>query len=158
MIRRDEPDGAFLITQIAHARLAVTLAAAVGNENFFTPLPREPVLTAVMVHDDGWRLHDDAPTIDEAGRATDAFEMPLETSLRIWSASTTEAAAAGPYAGLLVALHGLALAGYVKPLVDRPRAETFALIKFQHAQIEIQESLRRRLGLRLDLPLNNGLP
>lgn len=157
MIRRDEKDGFFLISQPAHARLAAAIAAAVGNEKFAAPLPRGQVLKAVELHDEGWSLQDEAPTVNPKGMPTDVFEMPLEAALPIWAASTDCAKAADPYAGLLVSLHGLALSQRAKPRENAPRSEIFAQIKFQHAQIEIQESLRAKLGMRLDLPLMNGL-
>jgi hypothetical protein len=82
--------------------------------------------------------------------------MPMEKSLHIWSLSTQRAMEAQPYAGLLVSLHGLALSSRIKS--ERPtRAAAFALIKFQHQQVEIQESLRKKLELRTDLPLRNGV-
>jgi hypothetical protein len=157
MIRRDEKDGYFLISQLAHARLAAAIAAAVGNEKFAAPLPRGQVLRAIELHDEGWSPQDEAPTVNQIGQPTDVFEMPLEAALPIWAASTDCAMAADPYAGLLVSLHGLALSQRAKPRANAPRSETFAMIKFQHAQIEIQESLRAKLGMRLDLPLMNGL-
>ena len=115
MIRRDEANEFLLISQIAHARLAATLAAAVGNDKFAAPLPRGPVLKAVELHDEGWPLHDQSPTINARGEPTDVFEMALETALAIWSASTERAAAADPYAGLMVSLHGLSLSHRAKP-------------------------------------------
>jgi len=53
-----------------------------------------------------------------------------------------------------VSLHGLGLSNRAK---TEQRSELFALIKFQHAQIEIQEELRRRLGMRVDAPLRHGM-
>jgi len=58
---------------------------------------------------------------------------------------------------LLVSLHGIALSQYVRPAPVHSQKENFALIKFQHAQIEIQESLRQQLAMRIDIPTRNGL-
>jgi hypothetical protein len=157
MIRRRNESGLLLIRQVEHARLSAELAAAVGNDRFATVLPRDQVLQAVELHDAGWPLHDDAPTVTPRGEPTDAFEMPLETALRIWSASTEIARDADAYAGLLVSLHGIALSQHVRPASGHSQKENFALIKFQHAQIEIQESLRVQLAMRVDMPLRHGL-
>jgi len=156
MIRRVVGDNFFLISQIAHARLAAEIAARIGNSTFGAPLPRATTLAAVRLHDAGWPAHDDLPTINANGEPMDVFEMPLEAALPIWAASTDAAVIADPYAGLLVSLHGLALAG--RHVISPPNlAKTFALIKFQHREIEIQESLRKRLGLATDQSLTRGL-
>jgi hypothetical protein len=157
MIRRRTDGSFFLITQNAHAALAAELAGHIGNAEFAALAPRDTVLSAVKLHDAGWPVHDDAPTINAAGLPTDVFEMPATAALSIWSRSTQLAAAAGgPYAGLLVSLHGLALSLLIKPAAT-DTAATFALIKFQHRQIETQEEFRRELGLRTDQPLRHGL-
>lgn len=138
----------------AHARLARELAAHAGNAHFGGPQPLDAVLQAIGLHDAGWTDQDRHPTLNAAGEPVDAFEMPLETSLAIWSLSAQRAQAAGPYAGLLVSLHGLALSALA---TVRTPAQKFALIKFQHRQVEAQESLRRELSMRTDLPLRQGL-
>jgi Protein of unknown function (DUF3891) len=156
MIRRHARNSFLLITQMAHAHLAAELAAHVGNDCFAAPLPRGQVLQAIELHDAGWPRFDDAPTLNARDEPTDTFEMPLETVLNIWSHSTQLAAADDPYAGLLVSLHGLGLSlrAKVDPGPGRP---FFAMMKFQQEQIEIQEQLRRTLGLRVDQPLRQGL-
>jgi uncharacterized protein DUF3891 len=153
MIRQTRGEHFLLITQMEHARLAASLAAQFGNPRFAAPLPRAPVLQAVELHDAGWPLHDDAPTLNPAGLPTDVFEMPLETDLAIWSKST-DLAGPNPYARLLISLHGLSLS--MRSVIHTP-AQKFGLIKFQHQQIEIQENLRRAIGLPTDQPLRHGL-
>jgi hypothetical protein len=157
MIRRRTADGILLIRQTDHARLAAELAAAVGNDKFPSPLPRAPVLKAIELHDCGWPLHDDQPTINSRGEPADVFEMPPAMALAIWTASTQKAAEIDPYVALLVSLHGMALSLHIKPEKERQRSDIFSLIKFQHAQIELQEQFRRQLGMSNDLPLQNGL-
>ena len=73
MIRRRDENGLLLIRQVEHARLAAELAAAVGNDRFATALPRAQVLQAVELHDAGWPLHDDVPTVNPRGEPTDAL-------------------------------------------------------------------------------------
>ena len=163
MIRRSDGDSFLLITQAAHAQLAGWLAAYVGNERFTPPFPRAAVLKAIEFHDAGWPTYDEAATINPAGEPTDVLEMPMETVLPIWSLSTRRAVPIHPYAGLLVSLHSFALSLRVKieapPPGGRqdPRSRNFSLIKFQHQEIEIQEHLRRQLGMRVDMALQNGL-
>jgi Protein of unknown function (DUF3891) len=158
MIRRNDAAAFWLIEQTDHARLAADLAAHLGNDRFAAPRPAAAVLQAVALHDAGWPLHDDAPTLNSQGLPTNVFEMPLGLTLPIWSLSTQLAAQSDPYAGLLVSLHGLGLSLRVKADPAQPAAErAFALIKFQHKQVEVQESLRRQLGLSIDQPLYHGL-
>jgi hypothetical protein len=166
MFRRREGDDFLLVTQVEHARLAAKLAAHVGNRKWTPPQPRDGTLLGVELHDSGWPLHDDAPTIDADGYPTHAFEMPWQTVLPIWSESTRLAAEADPYAGLLVSLHGLALSAFMFKQTRSTGSgqaslgsshQTFAINKFQHQQIEIQESLRKALSMATDQPLRLGL-
>ncbi|HUB25282.1 MAG TPA: DUF3891 family protein [Tepidisphaeraceae bacterium] len=156
MIWRVAGEELVVVKQMEHARLAADLAAEVGNAQFASPMPRGPMLDAAAMHDCGWPAHDDAPTITAHGAPAHALEMPLGVMLPIWSASTDSSAAKNPYAGLLVSLHGLHLS--LRAHVD-PSATplVFALNKFQHRQIEVQEELRKRLAMRIDKPLRYGL-
>jgi len=156
MICRLAGDEIILISQIAHARLAADLAAEIGNENFTSPLPRQAVLDAVAMHDAGWPAHDDSPTINARGLPAHALEMPLQTMLPIWSASTDLTAAIHPYAGLLVSLHGLSLSARAH-ITASELPLIFALNKFQHRQIELQEEFRQKLGMSIEHPLHLGL-
>jgi hypothetical protein len=77
---------------------------------------------------------------------------------QIWSESSVRAAEQDPYPGLLVSLHGLHLSLIAQQRAARHTAhELFEVNKFQHRQIELQETLRPRVGLRTDLPLTHGL-
>jgi hypothetical protein len=82
--------------------------------------------------------------------------MPLEIMLPIWANSTDLAAAKHPYAGLLVSLHGLSLSARAH-VTPTDMSLVFALNKFQHRQIEVQETLRMQLGMCVDRPLHHGL-
>jgi len=66
----------FLNHQNDHAILAGQLAQHFGNDRFATPEPRESVLTGVRMHDAGWPLHDDEPTLNKAHHPLDVFEVP----------------------------------------------------------------------------------
>src|SRR5689334_4373848 len=109
MIRRRVADEFWLFTQHDHALLAGVLAERLGNDTFASPDPREAVVRGVAMHDCGWPLHDDAPTLNRHGEPLDVFETPPQIGLRVWSEAARRAAGADPYAGLLVSLHSLSL-------------------------------------------------
>jgi hypothetical protein len=165
MIRRESGSDWLLITQDDHARLAGELAGHVGNQLFDRPAPSAAFVQAVTLHDCGWPLHDNEPTLNAAGEPIDVFETTPHIGLKVWSASADRAAATDPRAGLLVSLHTLSLsigaAGakqFLAKNFDLNHPPTrFEMNKFQHRQVELQESLRRKLGLPTDLPLKHGL-
>jgi hypothetical protein len=162
MIRRQMGSDWFLITQHDHARLAGELAAHVGNQLFDRPLLSKSFIDAVALHDSGWPLHDDEPTLNPAGEPIDVFESTPRIALKVWAASAEKAASNDDRAGLLVSLHSLALSitttthKHEKFDLNNPTSR-FEINKFQHRQIELQETLRKRLGLATDLPLSHGL-
>ena len=156
MIRRLAGDRFILIAQHDHALLAGELASRYGNGRFARPDPWEATVAAAAHHDAGWPLHDAAPTLNAAGLPTDVFETPLRTALRVWAEAAELASRHGDYAQLLVSLHVMGLSGYAATN-PHTREELFDLNCFQQREIERQELLRRRLGLRTDLPLRLGL-
>ena len=161
MIRRREGSKFWLIAQHEHARLSGVLAAAVGGPRMATPSPE--AVAGVTLHDCGWPLHDDSPTLSPTGQPLDVFESPRHVSLRVWLESARRAAKVGPYQGLLVSLHQLALSAIsatqnaTRQFDDAHLRHQFDLNKFQHAVIEHLEHLRPRVGLRTDRPLRLGL-
>jgi len=166
MIRRQVAEEFWLIAQIDHAHLAGKLARHFGNTLFQVPQPFEQVVTAVAEHDAGWPLHDDSPTLNAKGLPLDVFETPWQIGLPVWSASADRAERNGPMTGLLVSLHSLALSVFAASSNVSMQHEQFDLSqqqaqfefnKFQHREIERQERLRQKLGMRLDRPLKYGL-
>jgi hypothetical protein len=166
MIRREEHGEFLLITQNDHALLAGELAEVFGNGRFAEPQPRGSALRGVNLHDCGWPLHDDEPTLNKEGKPLDVFETPAAIGLKVWTASADRAAAQDPYAGLLVSLHVLSLSVFAttqapfeheKFDLDEPQ-ERFAVTRFQHREIERQENLRMTLGLRTDRPTHHKQP
>jgi len=166
MIRRQVQDDLTLVTQHDHAQLAGTLATHVGNRSFDTPSRHESWTRGVSLHDCGWPLHDDAPTLNSAGRPRDVFESTPAIGLKVWQVSADRAESIDPYAGLLVSLHSLSLSimacspntGGKQEHFDQSDPHVrFAINKFQHREIERQEQLRGTLGLRTDIPLLHGL-
>jgi hypothetical protein len=164
MIRHTHGDSFLLITQHDHALFAGRLAARVGNGLFGAPSPFEEVVAAVSLHDCGWPVHDDdGPTLNPKGLPLHVLESPMDIATRVWMESARRAAAQHPYTGLLVSLHVTALSNFAQSNLPIPHeraktpAEKFMLNKFQQQQFELQENLRRQLGMRTDLPLENGL-
>ncbi|WP_428937977.1 DUF3891 family protein [Fontivita pretiosa] len=166
MIRRQVGNEYWLITQDDHARLAGELARHLGNDRFSPPSSQSAIL-GIAMHDSGWPLHDQAPSLNARGQPLDVFESPRELALKVWEESARRAAAQDDYAGLLVSLHSLALSIFAASHpsasgpssrwnLSDPRAR-FEINRFQHNMIELQESLRKRLGMRTDRPLTNGL-
>jgi hypothetical protein len=162
MIRREASDGYLLFAQHDHAVLSGEVARHVGNERFARPSRGESSVLGVTMHDAGWPLHDDAPTINGRRQPIDVFESVPSVALTVWRASADRAEATGDaYAALLVSLHALSLSIMAVDLIARrgtvDRYWTFESNKFQHREIERQESLRKTLGLRTDRPLTHGL-
>src|SRR5437588_10612865 len=104
MIRYSRGDECLLITQHDHALISGMLAARWGNEQFMIPEPRQEILTGISLHDAGWPLHDDWPTLNAQGIPLHVFETPPATSVPVWNESVSRAVREGPYAGLLVSL------------------------------------------------------
>ena len=134
-----------------------------GNERFATPQPLESAIKGVSLHDCGWPLHDDEPTLNKEGKPIDVFESTAAIALKVWTASADRTAAQDPYAGLLVSLHVLSLSVFAttqtpfeheKFYIDDPQAK-FGITRFQHHEIERQEQLRMKLGLRTDRPTHH---
>jgi hypothetical protein len=163
MIRHLHGNEYFLFTQDDHARLSGALADHFGNRRFTAPEPRKAVLDAIAMHDRGWPLHDNAPTLNENGLPLHVFETPISITGPVWSESVRLAREAGSYTAFLVSLHVFHLSAmsyqhYSEPETRRRNAKSlFELNKFQQSQIELQEHFRREMGLRTDVPLELGL-
>jgi hypothetical protein len=161
MIRREAADDYLLFAQHDHAVLSGEIARHVGNDRFSRLSRGEASSLGIELHDCGWPLHDDEPTVNDRGQPVDVFESVPQVALDVWRASADRAEAQDAYAGLLVSLHVLSLSVFAVDLVarkgTRDRHWTFESNKFQHREIERQESLRRTIGMRTDRPLTHGL-
>ena len=162
MIRRDTDRGLILISQHDHSLLCGEMARRLGNALFASPLPFDSTVRAIAEHDCGWAAHDQWPALNERGLPAHVFEAEMATALDAWGKSVDQIIAADAYAGLLVSLHTMALAN--RASMRQPegadefsRQQAFRLRRFVHRQIELQESLRDRLGMRIDLPLRGGM-
>jgi hypothetical protein len=163
MIRRRVGDEFWLILQHDHALLSGKLAEHWGNDRFAKPQAATAVL-GISLHDCGWPIHDDRPTLNKDRLPIDVFETTLSTGLSVWTESAKRAAERDAYAGLLVSLHAMSLSALAMSQVfDNEHFDIkdsrvrFEVNKFQHAQIELQERLRKQLGLRTDIPLRLGI-
>jgi hypothetical protein len=159
MIRRESGNEFLLITQHDHALFAGQLARRLGNAPFGPPAPFEETVEATAHHDAGWPLHDEAPTLNGQGAPLHVFEAPVPLATQVWSASVARAMNLGDYQGLLVSLHVFTLSAInvMNHSANPSRPDMFEINKFQHRQVEIEEDLRRRLGLQADVPLKLGL-
>jgi len=162
MIRRRRRDQFLLITQHDHALLSGELARRVGNGAFAPPSPYDSVIMAIAHHDCGWPAQDAQPARNAENFPAHALESDADIAMAAWSGSVAEVAAKDPYAGLLVSLHVMSLAAHAvhmrpDPIPDADRHRVFRFNRFIHGQIELQEELRHQLGMRIDLPLRNGL-
>lgn len=164
MIRKHVGNEYWLIAQHDHALLAGELARRVGARGYAAP--SDSAVRGIALHDCGWPLHDDEPTLNEKGLPLDVFETPPPIGLKVWSEGARRAAREpDAYAALLVSLHTLSLSVYAttpSPIVHErfdmsDATNRFEVNKFQQQQIELQEELRRRLGMRVDEPRRFGL-
>jgi hypothetical protein len=154
MIRHPHGSKWLLFTQHDHALLSGRLAEQIDGNVIARPSPQAN--QGIALHDCGWPLHDDNPTLNSRGEPLHVFETPVAIATQVWTASAKRAAEKDPYAGLLVSLHVLHLSAFAASNHRTP-VESFEINKFQHQQIELQEQLRPKLGLRIDRPLKFGL-
>jgi hypothetical protein len=162
MIRRDTAGGMILISQHDHSLLCGEMVRKLGNALFAPPLPFDSTVTAIAEHDCGWASHDQWPTLNGRGLPAHVFEAETATAMDAWGKSVDQVVAKDAYAGMLVSLHTMALANRAsmrepEGADELSRQQAFRLRRFVHRQIELQESLRGRLGMRIDLPLRGGL-
>src|SRR5271165_6548962 len=162
MIWRQNGRELILITQHEHSRLSGELGRRLGNALFAPPAPFGPVIHAIAEHDCGWEEDDAHPAIDPQGQPTHVFESDPMVSISAWERSVQDVTCKDPYAGLLVSLHTMSLAAKAASRQQEPndevsRQRVFRIRRFIHRQIETQETLRKQLDMRTDLPLRGGL-
>jgi hypothetical protein len=157
MICRKLGDSLCLVQQHEHALLSGRLASHFGNARFDRPYPTDLVVRATSMHDCGWRGHDHSPTVDEHGAPHHVFMTPLDVAMKMWSNAGVDLEGEGEMVRLLVSLHVMGLSAIAAGNGIRTRREDFHLNQFQHTEIELQESLRKSLGYRVDIPLKLGL-
>jgi hypothetical protein len=136
MIRRDwnitsETPEWLLFSQPEHARLSWQLANAWKFSGDLAQLPHDDVLTAVRMHDDGWKTWEAEPQVDTQGKPIEFDEMPLVESLAIWTDSIELGSKQGPLIGYAIAGHFVALLERFNSWKDDPelanRAKDFLI-------------------------------
>lgn len=163
MIRRRVGNCFELVTQHDHARLSGALASQIGR--LLAPATRGwQSILGIALHDCGWPLHDESPTLNDAGEPSDVFETPPERAFGVWEAGAARAeATAPPYPALLVSLHVMSLCAGALRTAKQPlgNRQQFAAGQFLNNQAGRQLRLRQQLsqshGLRSDIPLHLGL-
>ena len=91
MIRHPQGTELLLFTQHDHALLSGRLAERIDGSSIAKPSPR--AVEGISLHDCGWPLHDDHPTLNPAGLPLHVFETPVSLATQVWSASARRAAA-----------------------------------------------------------------
>jgi len=163
MIRHRRGDDFYLIAQHDHALLSGQFATHIGASGFARPDPYRQTVDGIALHDCGWPLHDERPTLNGQSLPLHVLESPMPIAIKVWSESARLASEKDPYTGLLVSLHVMALSFIAQTHDPTPHEryqdakDLFDLNKFQHRQAELQEELRRKIGLRTDIPLTKGL-
>ena len=87
MIRHRLGDDFILITQHDHAQLSGRLAERVGNALFSAPTPFQETVDGIALHDCGWPLHDERPTLNPQGQPLHVLESPMSVAIPVWSES-----------------------------------------------------------------------
>lgn len=162
MVVRQGVNGWLVMSGADVAEQAATLSESFGNDRFE---PADPsVIGALRRTACGWRAQETSLTL-AADQQPD--EGPsLEPCLRAW-AQATQAESDDDAEALLVtsvAVMRLAMEATASRLRQataasalEERRHRFNHNKFFHAQIELQEELRRRLGLSTERPLKLGI-
>lgn len=141
-----------IVRQTDHMAQAARIATHWGNERFPAPAHREETLRAAGLHDNGWRIWEDEPTLlPETRRPRNLTEMERPVHAAFYTAGVERAVAIDPYTGLLVNLHATALyagvegwdADMVPPLADDLSDVQRDFIKDQAA---LQQRLREQLS------------
>ncbi len=153
MLIRHIEDQLVIVRQTDHMAQVARIAERWGNRRFPAPEHREETLRAAGLHDAGWRIWEERPTLlPETGRPRNLGEVEPEVHAAFYSAGVEAAIAVDPYSGLLVSLHASVLYAGVEgwnPRTLAPPAlpESQGLgRRFLAGQSALQRSLRDRLA------------
>lgn len=106
MITREVGGRLVCVRQTDHAAAAGRIAEAWGDGGTPALFPRDPVVSAISHHDDGWTDIDEAPAFDpETGAPVTYRTRSLEARLEVARGSVERAARIHPYAAWLVSRH-----------------------------------------------------
>src|SRR5512140_547820 len=94
MVVRPTHCGWYIVTQPDHAALAGRIAARWSLTSL--PAPRDPwFVSAVSLHDSGWKTLDAAPAFDPNGEPISFLHWPLTSAVVAWRHSVEEASRLG---------------------------------------------------------------
>jgi hypothetical protein len=137
-----------LALQIDHSRVAGYFAAHWGNKDFDRPRPYASVVLAAAEHDSGWWEWEMSPSaLNDKGYPLDYHDGSLkylgQLRLDFYKNAVDRVRQRDPYAGMLMAMHGVALmnAGYGKYAYPPDRTSDPRV----KAYVDHQEALRREL-------------
>ncbi|HVC80648.1 MAG TPA: DUF3891 family protein [Chloroflexota bacterium] len=148
-------DGELVIArQTDHMAQVARMAERWGNTRFPAPEHREETIRAAGLHDCGWRLWEDAPTLfPETGRPRNFTEIERPIHAAFYRAGVESAVGVDPYTGLLASLHASVLCagveGWDLELLTPPENPDRTAIEREF--IEQQTSLQGRLRSMLAL-------
>lgn len=151
LIRRDG-DALVIVRQTDHMAQVARIGERWGNERFPAPTHREETIRAAGLHDNGWRLWEDHPTlVPETGRPRNLGEIAPSVHAAFYRDGVDAAVAVDPYTGLLVSLHAAVLSAGVDgwDLVTLTPPERPDLGEVERAFIAEQAALQRRLRAAL---------
>jgi hypothetical protein len=165
VIRRYQGNEFWLFTQEQHAQIAGRLMACVGGSRWTLPTRPDSLKLAALHHEAGWRVIDAHPLLSNQRYPLDALEAHWSIALDAWLGSTRHVDSLGDdYATLLVSILGLQQSNDVGKITERASRfdpsemrKAFSANQYQHREIEIQESIRPKLGLAIDEPRRLGL-
>ena len=83
MIRHRRGDEFLLVAQHDHALLSGKFAARLGNADFARPDPLRQTIDGIALHDCGWPLHDEQPTLNDKGLPLHVLESPMPVAIKV---------------------------------------------------------------------------
>ncbi|MGH2410612.1 MAG: DUF3891 family protein [Chloroflexota bacterium] len=153
MIIRKAGGELVIARQTDHMAQVARMAARWGNARFPAPEHREETIRAAGLHDAGWRIWEDAPTLlPETGRPRNFTEIERPVHAAFYREGVDSAVAIDPYTGLLASLHasvlyagvdGWDLASLIPP--DNPDRSDIER-EFINDQMALQGRLRSMLA------------
>jgi hypothetical protein len=151
LIQKDGED-LVIVRQTDHMAQAARIAERWGNDRFPAPEHREETIRAAALHDSGWRIWEDQPTlVPETRRPRNLGEIETAVHADFYRAGVDAAATIDPYTGLLVSLHASVLYAGVEgwdlsTLTPPARSD---LSEIQRAFIDGQTAMQQRLRTSL---------
>jgi hypothetical protein len=110
MLIRNEGGELVITRQTDHMAQVARMAERWGNARFPAPAHREETIRAAGLHDAGWRVWEDAPTLlPETGRPRNFTEIERPVHAAFYREGVESAVAVDSYTGLLASLHASVL-------------------------------------------------